>query len=246
MEPTRKLKRAEMRLVALRAYADSQIKKYPAYHPADTTTWRDFALNSYCPIAKPPIFGSSDFGGKPGGEVRWCEDFRGYFRFCGYADDIDKYLHHNGWYCDPWQHEVYRGIVLQTVSRNGRPNYLHGYEDPWNPGGALICLHDADDDPESAARAADKFARTHAETDKDLYIKEDTEERIKETREKIKKIRGEIITLCHEIRVKCTDLSGSTVLRGALKLALKTLIEKKRTKERDIIRWEKNPEAYYY
>lgn len=58
-------------------------------------------------------------------------------RFVGYADKIVT-LDHEGWYRDEDCGDVIRGVVYRLPGRNGRAQFVAGYDDPDNEGTAAI------------------------------------------------------------------------------------------------------------
>ena len=129
---------------------------------------------------------------------RWIENIHDAgLRCCGFADDIGgRSIDHRGWYCDPhgYDGDIYRGIVLQLPSRNGLPQYVYGYADPWNDDAALIDFDiikgplngenfDLSDELLEAASAADDMARIWAEREKDYHAKDYAEQAAAEKRD---------------------------------------------------------------
>lgn len=141
-------------------------------------------------------------------------------RFVGYADELAS-LRSTGYYCDNHQHDIYRGCVVQLPARNGRAQYLAGYEEPWNesfildmevlPGSRKFDNTYGDHDSEliDAARAADSFADNAAESARTadcIYI---AEQRAEELREEAKYLRRELCDYIKEQRIEIAALMNS-------------------------------------
>jgi len=107
-------------------------------------------------------------------------------RFVAYADEISQWINHTGWFTvdDGHNDENMRGAVWQMSSVNGCPRFLAGYVNPHNGARAARILVDTvytsksvkvdeytePKDTESAleaARAADGFAETSAESERE-------------------------------------------------------------------------------
>lgn len=100
----------------------------------------------------PSSAGKAGYGmsGKPfkaygSGHMRWLEspDAAG-LRFVGYADTINRFIQHTGWFLDDdCCGETVRGVVFQMAGRKGKPQFVAGYEDPFNgmaDAGGPVCL----------------------------------------------------------------------------------------------------------
>lgn len=95
---------------------------------------------------------------------RWIEDAKrnSTFRFVGTCSEITPAIHHDGWYCNNFENEVFHGAVFQLPSRRGQLRFIAGYFEPWNDG-ALVDIGTIYDDQIDAALAADSFAEHNAE-----------------------------------------------------------------------------------
>jgi hypothetical protein len=136
-----------------------------------------------------------------GYNVRWVENVSGGLRLVGYADKI-AHLRHQGWFTyDDGDRggEVLRGIVYRLPARDGKEQYVYGYEDPNNDDCALICF-EAEDTAERAARAADRFAEIFAEAERDYHRAWDAGQRCRSIDEEVKEIRSETLALGAEMR----------------------------------------------
>lgn len=136
-------------------------------------------------------------------------------RFKGYADEINRFIDHKGWYCDDVQCESLRGVVYQLPARKGKERFIYGYADPYNDDCAFL-VFDIIEDEEYAARLADSVTEEHAEEQRgynEAYFKgaqyaELKEEAIKERKKclaliaaiKIERGRGASEIICSTLR----------------------------------------------
>jgi len=82
--------------------------------------------------------------------MQWVENpTQAGLRFVGYVDEVNTSnyafsggINHKGWWTedDGLNGETARGVVYQLPARNGRPQYLAGYEDPCNAGAVCLSL----------------------------------------------------------------------------------------------------------
>ena len=80
--------------------------------------------------------------------VRWVENVSCGLRRVGFADEImrgegyPRAIDHKGWFIhDEDYGEVYRGVVYQLPARHGLPQYVIGYDDPYNDDCALLSFY---------------------------------------------------------------------------------------------------------
>lgn len=136
-------------------------------------------------------------------------------RLVGYADEIVR-LNHKGWFCDTFESDVYRGVVMMLPGKNKLNRYLAGYEDPHNPGTYRIDMargifeglgsdyypsnrHD-DNAARDAARAADDFAEKEAESAREWDEAWQNGSRWADLRNDVTVWRKEALTLIREIK----------------------------------------------
>lgn len=179
-----------------------------------------------------------------------CQD-NSALRFVGFADEIPRFgnVDHNGWYCDNFQSEVYRGAVWQLPARNGKPQYLAGFCEPWNDNAIIsmdIMSGETGGDENrndtaicEAARNADGIAESFAESARDEDTKFQAEQRIETARDEIREAREEHSAIVAEIRGHIDTqkaLNKSPLLceaiRGKLAALRETVAELRREIER--------------
>jgi len=155
---------------------------------------------------------------------RWVEyTSRAGLRFVNYADGILR-LNHTGWYTDSFQDETLRGAVWQLPGRNGKPVYVHGYEDSMNKGAAFICF-DTTDEERDAALMADSMAENSAARAREDNEKEEADIRVYEIKEELKKIRSDILQFCKQAKEACKSLEGYPLIIQACKEKVRRLLD---------------------
>lgn len=141
-----------------------------------------------------------------GYKCRWIENIaRVGITLENYADKLNDYIRHEGWYADEHGDTSYRGVVLQV---EGTKNYLIGYEDPDNSGAYLIedevyrytgkGRRDRDYQHEDflseLAKQADKFAESFAEAERERDCASNevwhAKQKADEAREEVRKRKG--------------------------------------------------------
>lgn len=81
--------------------------------------------------------------------------------WCDQADGVSRSIQHKGWYCDNFQYQTIRGIVVRLPHNR----FLAG----WSMGEGMASCVDGDiyDDERSAALAADSLAERAAEDERE-------------------------------------------------------------------------------
>lgn len=152
-----------------------------------------------------------------GYEIRWVENVSLGLRLVGFADEITRdrgrRIDHNGWYIhdDGVPGDVYRGVVYQLPSRNGKELYVHGYADPNNDDCALLCF-DYSDNKTDAAHHADRFAEIFAEHERDYQRASSARCRYDELASEINDMRREALDIGEEMReAKRANMKAPTI-----------------------------------
>lgn len=147
--------------------------------------------------------------------LRWIESTdRAGLRFVGFADDIVS-LRHTGWFIDEYQDEKYRGAVYQLAARKGESVFVYGYDDPNNPGAALLSF-DWTADKEDAARWADSIAERAAEQEREYRAVYDARLAFDGAQIEAKKLRADALALIAEAKAKAPALADAPSIRAAL------------------------------
>jgi hypothetical protein len=154
--------------------------------------YRNYRCGAYNPPTDQPLYGEN--------HVRWVEDTdRAGLRSVGYADEVYRGISHRGWFTNEFQDEVYRGIVFRLPARHGEGRFVYGYEDPNNPGAALLSF-DPCDEEKDAARWADRFAERSAEEEREYQEAWQARRRFDDLDDDVKTARELLINLCGEAR----------------------------------------------
>ena len=125
-----------------------------------------------------------------------------------YCDDAkDTSINHTGWFTDPYQDGKMRGVVVQ-LSRN---RYFPGYEPSNDDAGILIDWSDCRDNMRDAAYAADGFAETNAEEEREYQTAWSAGSLFAQLGEDMTRERQSILELCAEYR-KARSLPGAVDL----------------------------------
>ena len=136
------------------------------------------------------------------------------FNLEGDADHILR-LGHSGWYCDDNQFETIQGVVLSYHRKNEKTKKRELVFIPavqWSDrDGVTIWPNEIYNEKEDAARAADSYAESIAEEEREYseadYLALQSAEFVQETIETIKQARSEFHTLAADYRKSL--LSGS-------------------------------------
>ena len=92
----------------------------------------------------------------------FCDNLPSGLRHTGHADEVYQYIEHRGWFTDNFMDEVLRGFVLQLPTNKGQLRYIPATtHSDWD--GVTLYMSDICDDPEEAARSADRYAQIEAE-----------------------------------------------------------------------------------
>lgn len=137
-------------------------------------------------------------------------------RRVGDSDEIVR-LRHTGWYMDNYQDETVHGAVYQLPARDGKPQYVPAYDDPYNPNYAVLDFHSITDDKEDAARWADSMAEHCAEEAREYQAKDEAENRINEIAEEIQMLYSDFRDKSRQIRANCDALKGIPVVRELIR-----------------------------
>jgi len=139
-------------------------------------------------------------------------------RFVGAADTILTHLRHKGWYVDSNHDNVTRGVVYRLPGSRG---FLAGYSDPWNGDdegmGPCSLEFEAFDDPEDAARRADRLAEMAGERYRKDTMELDAAYRLEEAEVDAKRARNEIRDILAGIRESTLAPSVCAVLRAKVR-----------------------------
>jgi hypothetical protein len=187
-------------------------------------------------------------------------------RLVGYAGElVDLPDRHTGWYTreDPTDDDILKGVVYQLPARNGRVQFVYGYEEGWNAPGALLCFgnvieggryQDADHMRESdalrkACRAADKMAEHDAEQEVEYNRAWQAGVEAAEKEQEAVTIRKETLALIREVKAKMRQLCDAPSLVKTLRRDIESAWEQiqELRRERDSLRdeWEwMNKEAF--
>lgn len=174
--------------------------------------------------------------------MRWIESPRAAgLRFVGYADKLAK-LDGTGWYLDDYQDETARGVVYQMAARNGRAQFVAGYEDSCNgkadrDGPACISfddIHDGDmrdsswdDDSgaKEAAYSADHIASRMAEEERDYRRASAAGLRYRDLGEEVARIRSRALALIGEIKSHKGAVCDAPAIVAALRDKLERMLD---------------------
>jgi hypothetical protein len=162
--------------------------------------------------------------------ARWIEaPPKAGLRFVGYADQLARSISHEGWHTDEdGANGAYlRGAVYQLPARKGRPVFVAGYGDPHNGeahkgGPALLdfeSVYMGDDSKgeeaqRDAARAADQFAQSAAESEREYNEAWQAGSRWADIGEEIRAAHAEARQLVRELKSARRLLKGATSFDG--------------------------------
>ena len=108
-----------------------------------------------------------------------------------YVDDLARSIQHKGWYADDMQHATYRGVVVQIANSKAVPGYECSDSGMIVVDPSEVYSFDMEDNDtlRDCILAADSFAESHAERDREYREKEsaiyDLSERVCELRQTI-------------------------------------------------------------
>jgi len=141
-----------------------------------------------------------------------------HLRFVGAADTILTHLRHKGWYVDSNHDNVTRGVVYRLPGSRG---FLAGYSDPWNGDddgmGPCSLEFEAFDDPEDAARRADRLAEMAGERYREDDLQQSAAYQLEEAERGAKRTRDEIRDILAGIRESTLAPSVCSVLRAKVR-----------------------------
>lgn len=172
-------------------------------------------------------------------------------RLVGYCDELTR-IDHTGWFVDEDQNDKMRGVVLQLPARDGRAQYLAGYEDPYGNGYVLElpkhgraiipgeCKGGAGEDgptyssdAKEAARAADAFAEREADEARDYNAAWRAGSDFAAKGEEIAEARKEALAILAERRkVQGVDAPAlCKAIRARVESLLETIADARRDRE---------------
>ena len=135
----------------------------------------------------------------------WLTNARGILRMTWCDEAEDTHINHKGWFTDPYQDGKMRGIVVQL----SHDRYFPGYESDNDGTGMLIDWSDCRDNMRDAAYAADSFAKSHAEEEREYQTAWSAGSLFGRLGEEIAQERTSILELCAEYR-QAKSLPGAT------------------------------------
>jgi hypothetical protein len=156
--------------------------------------------------------------------LRWFEHADRDFRRVGFADEINRYIRHCGWFADDCQDSVLRGVVYRLPTRQGKPAFLYGYADPWNDGAALLALKTADNESD-AARWADRIAELEAEKERDYQEAWQAGNRYRDLADEIASERKSCLALIREAKAACESICRLPAVKAALRSTVESHLE---------------------
>lgn len=174
--------------------------------------------------------------------MRWIENpGAAGLRFVGYADALGA-CDHTGWYMseDNWTGETVRGVVFQMAARDGRAQYVAGYDNAMNGaadrGGPVALSFDeifegeqfdeSDADAKrEAARRADGIADSMAEIERDYSRAWQAGNSFVDLGEQVKSIRQSALALIREIKAKRGELCDGPHIVAALRARLESYLD---------------------
>lgn len=108
-------------------------------------------------------------------------------RMTGWADQVAKSIDHTGWFLDndgDGSRGSMRGAVFQLPARNGNPRYYPAMKnsdnDEW-----MFWPKETDEDKETVAYRADRYAERYAEEEREFDRKDRVEQDIEATKEAV-------------------------------------------------------------
>lgn len=167
--------------------------------------WRTIRPLAYTPHVGGP---NALFGRRK--NLQWLESGFDQFRW-NWADKVATSIRHTGWFDSEYQDETYRGVVLRTTRGTLIPAIAHGSESRsgklWRSAcgneSALIIVRGAEftaDDSVACARAADGYAESMAEDEREYSDASSKAAEYEELRESIKSTRRETLESFAEMR----------------------------------------------
>ncbi|WP_051383439.1 hypothetical protein [Bradyrhizobium sp. WSM3983] len=168
-------------------------------------------------------WGNAPFRVRSFENVRWIENPRAAgLRFVGYSDKIAS-LRHKGWFTDEHQDETVRGVVFQLAGKDGKPQFVPGYDNSINGaadsnGPCAVCFEEIfEGDPESyaivdhdgaieSARRADQLAEWVADDEREYREANSAGIRYTELGDDISKARQQALALLAERRAVLNQL----------------------------------------
>lgn len=168
--------------------------------------------------------------------MRWIEkpDDCG-LRFVGYADELNSFIKHTGWYTDDdGFYETVRGVVYQLPARDGKPQYVAGYDDANNPGSACLSFDITEGERDEncgygcneqgkrdAASHADQIAERCAENQREYNRAWRAGSDYHELSDEISTIRKSTLKLIAEIKAARQSRNKSPMICETLATAIK-------------------------
>lgn len=138
--------------------------------------------------------------------MRWIESPRAAgLRFVGYADKIAR-LNHTGWFTDDdgITGETMRGVVFRMATRDGKPQFIAGYQDPNNGSadddGPCALSFEITDEELTAAIWADRIAERAAESEREYRAASSAKIKCDDLQESIGATRRETIAMIREMK----------------------------------------------
>lgn len=138
-------------------------------------------------------------------------------RFVDYADKLVG-LGHTGWYTedDGDNGESLRGVVVRMSARDGSSRYLPAYECPNIPGSYRIDVREIYSESDECARAADSFAESNAEQERDYNRAWQAGRRYEDLAEEITTTRKSLLSLIMEAKAACKERRIGPAVRAAI------------------------------
>lgn len=145
-------------------------------------------------------------------------------RFVDYADKINRWLHHEGWFLDPDDMgETVRGAVFQLPAKGGQERYLAGFQDPFGNDAASIEVA-VYDTKEEAARAADRLAEVYAEKEREYREAWNAGNRARALDEEVKETRAQLLALLREMKAARRTASDTPTICAILRQDVQRLL----------------------
>lgn len=140
--------------------------------------------------------------GPAGNGPRWIENASLGLRVCpeNATETTGGSRRITGYYCDPFQDSVTYGAVLQLPARQGKPQYVPAYSDPWNEDCYSADFDSVTNDKSDAARWADRMAEQFAEQEREYQVQQLAEQDIEDARATVAAMRARIRALTSTLR----------------------------------------------